>query len=832
MHLLSIRASFFRGFGDVPGITLDSPLVIFFGTNGSGKTSIAEALEWLLFGTTSRGLGDNVDEVEQRGALRSTLCPDGVDPFVEVQVRLRDNSDHSLRRILHSDGASEVTTLYLDGQKVPDFASVGLVNSECFNPLILQHNLQELVLSSGVQRRQFISRLLGLGPALAYDRAVDAAIARFVTSLPDDIALAWSAFQNLKTGIANWQIPESVRERWMADQIAYPDDWHTVLEYCRAELQIPGASADTVREHAARRAEDARRAVFDIFPFRPRQDLPKLIASYEQQISAVETAFEHLCQSVGNYVSAKMQIYDQIQFALVPERLEFWRTGLGLLDVSAIPLDEAIHCPFCEELTITRDKVQILEGRLDRTERCTRTRTHMQELVEDCCTQLDQLVTTAGPLVPELLDETSRNCLASLLPDKLHDIALFADSLSAIHTSFSALQTDIQSAKTALDNLLPIVDDPAQAHKLRAFLKDSPVVLRQAAQTLHAGVDHHLSGFQAFWALLQPALASDETVRHFELVGYLATTRHSILVASEVCRVHNELRSARQTTRDFLSREDRVRIQQRGEEIGDWFQILYGAHENIVEFEAIDPRGTTMRLFANILGQTRHASTHLSQSQLNCLGLAMHIVAATANDCPFDFVLFDDPIQSLDDELRENFLGSALSRLLENHGKQIIVLTHIRNLADRLRYGNERREPLYYQFSSFAERAIRVRATNQLQVNSQYIRKRARGDDLERSVACQRLRTFVEHVTKAIYQAQTTHALPAEYENRTGADLIVLLESISGFPSPDLDHMRESVLFGVPASHDDPEWHPPLTQAIARQMDRLEQIVRNHGLTI
>jgi len=309
-------------------------------------------------------------------------------------------------------------------------------------------------------------------------------------------------------------------------------------------------------------------------------------------------------------------------------------------------------------------------------------------------------------------------------------------------------------------------------------------------------------------------------------------TRQSISDTSQILGVREALRQARRAARDFLRREDRNRVQQRGDEVSEWFDMLYGGDPEVVRFGGVDPRGTTMRILGEVLGHTCHASTHFSQSQLNCLGLAMHIVSATSANCPFDFVLFDDPIQSFGEELRERLLGPVLSRLLDEHQKQLIVLTHLQNLADRLRYGNERRQPMYYRFLPFSDQGIQVQPFNRLRSLSQSIRYRARSDEIERSVACQRLRTFVEHLIKAIYQAETGQAVPREYEDRTGTDLVILLESLYGFPRPDLDYLRDSILFGVQPSHDDPTWHPPDTQMIAHRMDRLEQIGRNHGLDI
>ena len=66
-----------------------------------------------------------MDEVEHRDALRSVLCPEGAEPFVEVVVRLADGSTHTMRRTLHVDGATESTTTCVDGLQVADFASLG-----------------------------------------------------------------------------------------------------------------------------------------------------------------------------------------------------------------------------------------------------------------------------------------------------------------------------------------------------------------------------------------------------------------------------------------------------------------------------------------------------------------------------------------------------------------------------------------------------------------------------------------------------------------------------------------------------------------------------------
>ena len=55
MRLIELTIKNFRGFGPaVPPIDLSSDLVLMYGPNGHGKTSVAEAVEWLFYGTTKR----------------------------------------------------------------------------------------------------------------------------------------------------------------------------------------------------------------------------------------------------------------------------------------------------------------------------------------------------------------------------------------------------------------------------------------------------------------------------------------------------------------------------------------------------------------------------------------------------------------------------------------------------------------------------------------------------------------------------------------------------------------------------------------------------------
>jgi len=54
MRLKELTIAGFRGFKLPKTIPLDADIVVIHGSNGSGKSSIVEALEWLLLGDISR----------------------------------------------------------------------------------------------------------------------------------------------------------------------------------------------------------------------------------------------------------------------------------------------------------------------------------------------------------------------------------------------------------------------------------------------------------------------------------------------------------------------------------------------------------------------------------------------------------------------------------------------------------------------------------------------------------------------------------------------------------------------------------------------------------
>ena len=75
MRLIGIKPVYFRAFGNSDWISLNSNLVVIYGPNGYGKTSISEAMEWLLYGKTRRReRGETLSQREYQGSYPSEFA--------------------------------------------------------------------------------------------------------------------------------------------------------------------------------------------------------------------------------------------------------------------------------------------------------------------------------------------------------------------------------------------------------------------------------------------------------------------------------------------------------------------------------------------------------------------------------------------------------------------------------------------------------------------------------------------------------------------------------------------------------------------------------------
>ena len=91
MRLKSLTVCGFRSFGAEPQtLECDGPLTVIIGANSHGKSSLVEAVEFLLSGTTTRVQLHDGAKSEFRGCLRNVHLPPNEEVWVEAVVEADD----------------------------------------------------------------------------------------------------------------------------------------------------------------------------------------------------------------------------------------------------------------------------------------------------------------------------------------------------------------------------------------------------------------------------------------------------------------------------------------------------------------------------------------------------------------------------------------------------------------------------------------------------------------------------------------------------------------------------------------------------------------------
>ena len=94
----------FRAYGESPQtLNLPTNIAVVWGPNSTGKSSLAEALEFLLTGRIVRRELSASSVGEFADAMRNAHLPRGDDVIVSARVSLSEGTVHEIRRVLIGD---------------------------------------------------------------------------------------------------------------------------------------------------------------------------------------------------------------------------------------------------------------------------------------------------------------------------------------------------------------------------------------------------------------------------------------------------------------------------------------------------------------------------------------------------------------------------------------------------------------------------------------------------------------------------------------------------------------------------------------------------------
>lgn len=665
MRLISLQLEGFRGFGGPIEVDLDADSIIVAGNNGSGKTSLLDAVLWVLTGSIDR-LGEPskvVSMYSESGTARAVLTMREAKRELVIR-RTFDGASDSLSVV---DGDVEYSASEAEPALLRLLWPDALASDEpmtAFNTALTQsvYLQQDLVrdfveAKSEEDRFDAVSELVGSGRVTDLQRRFDqgrTAWSRVTNVQREERDAVVDRVHSLDTQLSSLTTSGGIgdlQSQWSAwwrgarpflESIGPPPS--VASPEAASAIDIALKALETRRRAERRRAEAAR-------------DLQQLVSAFETQPPDIEGLRHELEQFRATVARARNALAEAEARAadIRRKQIEEREKSEELRNLAVLALRHLDStCPVCGQ-----------EHRVDETRR------RLEEIIgdvrEDDSSQRvasDELVKRANELarVEGRLERSEENLDLALEDEKQR-----VPRDQRFRLRMADLDLFPRSAEDARDLLAGAVDEAEQ-------VESRLTGIQQAGEELSLEVAR--AGERARRDALEKEVAAarnDLDRMNAELVSRDATSA----VANDL------LEALRSATTDLVD-EHLKRVQPHLQDI--WSAIDPHPTLDLVEISASfrNRRGRmSTSVTDHVFGARSGApATVLSSSQLNAFAVALFLAFnLELPNVPLRALLLDDPLQSLDDI---NLLGlvDVLRRAREH--RQLFISTHDERFSELL----------------------------------------------------------------------------------------------------------------------------------------------------
>jgi ABC-type Mn2+/Zn2+ transport system ATPase subunit len=810
IRLIDLTIRNFRGFGSASmAIDLSGDLMLLYGPNGHGKTSLAEAVEWLFYGTTKRRQrGEEFSRAEYAGTFANAH---GHIP-TEVALRVHHQGrDVVLTRRL---GDKETSTTFVDGQRA-DFGAIGILPLDAHYPVVAQHDLQTFIHSKPKDRRDAICAALGLDELTSLKSSLESARSSFQRTPPLAVAGARKRLAELAPGLANVSTLVRLAQRWAAKPatIEAPGDEQALVDAAAMLAGEPAATVEEALVQLRRARERASKSVFDITPIEPHADHHQLRGAAEEQIGELTRA----AMVVDDRVSAFAGVTAAGYSAAI---LSFWKQGLELAPTG----DE---CPMCESPTLTNTQRETLERRVREAKATIDANDELTKALASWQQTIAPTGTSVAAIGLQGADDAGKVKLKQLLGASA-DVAQFL----AVHDDLTVARRELgQTLRKGIALGLSTRERCASPEGLPALILERQA-WRKEIMTATASFFDALDAYKAAWDETKSAvaakIAADEIVSRIDGVGKALRGLTFVGLLVRYAAVLDETQALIRSIEGVAQRKQATLLRSRGKEVKDLYALLNPGAP--VGFDAMEPANDSMKLHAVSFGVRMPAAANLSECQLNCLGLAVWLMRATTPTSPFGFVLLDDPVQAMDDDHAEAFVAQVIPYLLDSQRKQVVVLSHVRAVIDKLRHLNIHRDMRHYHYENFEIGGPVIVRQLRLQKMLAEIKGAAGGNEANREFAVDRLRVLVEIFVRELHLKVTGTPPPSNYDTANSGQLADLFRAVPGTDPSEYVGMKDTISFCDPAHHTQAGYAVPLKTNIQPHVDRVGGLMKKYAL--
>ena len=695
VKLNSLQAHYFRGFRKSEGpINLADNFIVIEGRNSSGKTSLAEALEWLFSGSLSRRESSDAGNArELEDCVANQFRPADVDTWVSASFALTTEGENVqefvLRRLLTEDYGSTSTAacksvLFHDDEELTPEAEQKVLDRFLAGvpPLLMQHTLRDFVQGEPKVRREYFERLLRLDELteLIRDAVVtDDRAADFSSPSGDTFLRAWhelgSMLKNDESIKAHRQAfgdGEGDAYQRISDAVysVARDEFPTLLDGLSEDGQIGPALKDEQTR--------VRQMSFPILArLRPRR---QLLDDAEESVS--DDNLDQLTQQTRDAWTE----YEPVQLAMQAigeKNLAVSRAFKILLDAGTIEHGKDFQsCPLCayEHVdTLSADRVETIEGWNPIRDAERKAREKLEKAMNSLLNLIRKAIEEYDELLPSPPSETDWEMA---LKDAGDDLQGVAAELRTVISTQTELNLNMSRARTLVG---AAVSHPTNVEECESFITQCLAAIDGFASVPTAARSYR-DAFSAVEVAVAAEASTDASYRLRERImecndnarstcADLLWERARGLAQKDLQQIRESLMTYRQ---QFLEAR-RTSFNDGIEEV--WSALRKDRYSSFSQLHIPAPRGRGFPIEIELKALLDDGSNQkevdalrvFSESQVNALGVAAFVTRAKL--LGHKILVLDDPVQSMDEEHFKTFARDLIPSVLEQ-GFQVILLTH------------------------------------------------------------------------------------------------------------------------------------------------------------
>ncbi len=706
MKIENVTIQGFRGFNEERSIDFHPCLTLIYGPNSYGKTSISEALEWLLYGVTSKV--ERADSKEEyRGSYRNRHLPKESTPFVRA-VFLKKNKRTELRsELTEGDEARR----FVDGHEVDHWPLLQDL-SVMPRPFILQHALKYLLLVGPDERFQGFAKLLGLEDLDQIQRNVVSLCTKPEACIPTEVGMFLTKIASLESRLANQPSLMTIHNLYKKEKGGFSELYTAIAVECR-QLVSPDTAEESVLPQLLKIREDAVSKVFS--------ERITLVDYTDEEKEANGADYGFFLGFVSDEFAREYA--DLIALATiehVSKQAQFCGLGMELLNRAPS------RCPFCGQ-HIDKALLQHIQEEHDKLEKESqhaRALEHQRQKIVNSLVELRRRVDEC-----HRRHTTKVNTLLSLKPslDRLSEILVpkqevyfrsVENTIGQLEAAKQALEDSYARVVESLQQVETSVQKCTEDPDLIKVLGKSLVFYAKAASSYANMLSDNVSPMSDADQILKYELDVAAGTEDIGVLIDLVENRTDIGKKFEIVAILDSLKELRRNVDHYVASTMLDAIyNQLSVDVMEWYQEIRTTGDPDVHFTGFDidrtKKGDLKARRVQIKAKSYDmelvsAVSSLSESKLNALGLCVSISTNLKPECPFDFLIIDDPIQSWDSEHEIQFIG-VVTKLVER-GKQVILLSHNKQWVDQVRRGCRSLNGLYYEITGYTKVGPHIQA--------------------------------------------------------------------------------------------------------------------------